>query len=112
MSTMGESGPHPQASGWSPDSSRPLALQLYHVRVVLDEADRDGPHLDELKLHLADHQPVISRNGPGRTEITLEVRSQDIWLSVLTVLAGVKRSRYEPCSIQVVRGEEFAPGTR
>jgi hypothetical protein len=90
-----------------PAFAGPSAVKDYSVRVELNEAVSRGPRAAELRHQLADYQPVLSRNAHGKTEIVLQVPSQDIWLSMLTIMASVKRVWYEPCAIQVMLSDEF-----
>ena len=69
-------------------SARPMAAREYHARVELDEAVSRGPRAKEIRQQLAAFQPVLARNEHGKTEITLQVPSSDLWLAILMIMSA------------------------
>jgi len=84
-----------------------MPVKDYSARVELNERVSSGHKAQELRRQLADYQPSLSRNAHGKTEILMTVPSQDIRLSILTVMAAIKSCWYEPCAVEVMVSDEL-----
>jgi hypothetical protein len=95
----------------APLSTAPPAPCAFSVRVEFDQRVADEDFRADLSGNpshrLFDFLPRIATNDADRAEIELTVPGADIWTSILTAMAVIRQSGYDPAAVHVTTSNEL-----